>query len=153
MTFSVGVRICSVYVEMIGVRPPGSDLGRDRAVTGGSESGQQIQWPGIRKHVPGSCMHSACRARVISIPALLCVWLVMAQVVFPLLRLMGKVALVVKNRPANAGDIRDVGSIPGSARSPGEGNGTHSSILDWSIPWTEEPRGLQSTGSQRVRHD
>ena len=32
-------------------------------------------------------------------------------------------ALVVKNLPANSGDIRDVGSIPGSGRSPGEGNG------------------------------
>ena len=30
---------------------------------------------------------------------------------------------------------------------------THSSILTWRIPWTEEPGGLQSTGSQRVRHD
>ena len=30
---------------------------------------------------------------------------------------------------------------------------THSSILDWDIPWTEEPGGLQSVGSQRVRHD
>ena len=30
---------------------------------------------------------------------------------------------------------------------------THSSILAWKIPWTEEPGGLQSTGSQRVRHD
>ena len=30
---------------------------------------------------------------------------------------------------------------------------THSSILDWQIPWTEEPSGLQSTGLQRVRHD
>ena len=29
----------------------------------------------------------------------------------------------------------------------------HSSILAWRIPWTEEPGGLQSTGSQRVRHD
>ena len=29
---------------------------------------------------------------------------------------------------------------------------THSSILAWEIPWTEEPGGLQSTGSQRVRH-
>ena len=33
------------------------------------------------------------------------------------------VALVVKNLPANAGDIRDAGSIPGSERRPGEGNG------------------------------
>ena len=30
---------------------------------------------------------------------------------------------------------------------------THSSILAWGIPWTEEPGGLQSTGSQRVRHE
>ena len=47
----------------------------------------------------------------------------------------------------NAGDL---GSIPGSGRSPGEGNGYP---LAWSIPWTEEPGGLQSMGSQRVRHD
>ena len=30
---------------------------------------------------------------------------------------------------------------------------THSSILAWTIPWTEEPGGLQSMGSQRIRHD
>ena len=30
---------------------------------------------------------------------------------------------------------------------------THSTILAWRIPWTEEPGGLQSMGSQRVRHD
>ena len=30
---------------------------------------------------------------------------------------------------------------------------THSSVLAWKIPWTEEPGGLQSTGSQRVEHD
>ena len=30
---------------------------------------------------------------------------------------------------------------------------THSSVLAWSIPWTEEPGGLQSMGSQRVEHD
>ena len=34
-----------------------------------------------------------------------------------------------------------------------EGRATHSSILAWRIPWTEEPGGLQSMGSQRVRHD
>ena len=49
----------------------------------------------------------------------------------------------------NAGNL---GLIPGSGRSPGEGNTAHSSILAWRIPWTEESRGLQSTGSQRVRH-
>ena len=42
---------------------------------------------------------------------------------------------------------------PRSGRSPGGGNGTHSSTLAWRIPWTEEPGGLQSTGLQRVRHD
>ena len=35
----------------------------------------------------------------------------------------------------------------------GEEMATHSSILAWRIPWTEEPGGLQSMGSQRVRHD
>ena len=34
-----------------------------------------------------------------------------------------------------------------------EGMATHSSLLAWRIPWTEEPGGLQSTGLQRVRHD
>ena len=34
-----------------------------------------------------------------------------------------------------------------------EGMATHSSILAWKIPWTEEPGRLQSMGSQRVRHD
>ena len=40
------------------------------------------------------------------------------------------------------------GSIPGSGRSPGEGNGNHSSTLAWKIPWTEEPGGLQSMESE-----
>ena len=58
-------------------------------------------------------------------------------------------ALVVKNLPANAGDVRDVGSIPGLGRYPrGEGSATHSSILAWRIPWTEEPGGLQSVKLQ-----
>ena len=61
--------------------------------------------------------------------------------------------LVVKNSPANAGDIRNAGSIPGSGRSPGKGNDYHSSILAWRISWTEEPGGLQSIGLQKVRHD
>ena len=57
-------------------------------------------------------------------------------------------ALVVENPLANTGEARDTGSIPGSERSPGEGNATHSSILVWEIPWTEEPSGLQSMSSQ-----
>ena len=41
-----------------------------------------------------------------------------------------------------------------SPESPLEkGMATHSSILAWRIPWTEEPGGLQSMGSQRVGHD
>ena len=60
---------------------------------------------------------------------------------------------MAKNLPANAGDVRDVGSITGSGRSSGEGHAAHSNILAWRIPWTEEPGGLQSIGSQRVRHD
>ena len=43
---------------------------------------------------------------------------------------------------------RDVGSIPGSGRSPGDAMATHSSILAWRIPWTEEPGGQQSLASQ-----
>ena len=54
------------------------------------------------------------------------------------------VALMVKNLPADAGDLRDTGSIPGLGRSLGGGHATHSSILAWRIPWTEEPGGLQS---------
>ena len=34
-----------------------------------------------------------------------------------------------------------------------KGMATHSSVIAWRIPWTEEPDGLQSMGSQRVRHD
>ena len=64
-----------------------------------------------------------------------------------------QVALVVKNLPANAGNPRDTGSIRGSGRSPGEEMATHSTIVAWKIPWTEEPGGLQSMVSQRIRHD
>ena len=39
----------------------------------------------------------------------------------------------------NAGDLR---SVPGLGRSPGKGNGNHSSILAWRIPWTEKPDRL-----------
>ena len=56
--------------------------------------------------------------------------------------------LVVKNLPASAGDVREVGSIPGSGRSPGEGHGAPLSILAGRIPWTEKHDGLQSMGSQ-----
>ena len=55
-----------------------------------------------------------------------------------------------KESSCNAGNL---GSISGSGRFPGEGNGNPPSILAWEIPWTEEPSGLQSMGMQRVRHD
>ena len=61
--------------------------------------------------------------------------------------------LVAKNPPVNAGDIRNVGSIPGLEDPLEEGMATHSSILAWRSPWTEESGGLQSMGSQRVGHD
>ena len=60
---------------------------------------------------------------------------------------------VVENLPAKAEDRGDVGSVPGSGRSPGEGNGNHSSVPAEEIPWRKEPDKLQPMGSPRVRHD
>ena len=57
---------------------------------------------------------------------------------------------VVNNLPANAGDG---GSIPGLERSPGEGNSNLFKNSCLENPMAEEPGGLQSMGSQRVRHD
>ena len=62
-------------------------------------------------------------------------------------------ALVVKNPPAKAGGIRDMGSILGWEDALEEGMAIYSSILAWRIPWTEEPGGLQSTELQRIRRD
>ena len=57
---------------------------------------------------------------------------------------------VVKNLPANAGNtVRSLGQKDHLEKEMA----THSSILAWEIPWTEKPGGLQSVGSQRVRHD
>ena len=60
---------------------------------------------------------------------------------------------VMKKLPAKTGDGRDSGLIPGLGRSPGRGHVVYSSILVWGTPWTEEPGGLQSMGSQRVERD
>ena len=57
---------------------------------------------------------------------------------------------MVKNSPENA---RDAGLIPGSEDPLEEEMTTHSSILAWDIPWTGEPGGIQSMGSQRVGHN
>ena len=53
---------------------------------------------------------------------------------------------MVKNLPVNAGDL---GSIPGSGRSLEKEMPTHSGILAWPVPWTEEHGRLQSTGSPK----
>ena len=57
-----------------------------------------------------------------------------------------------KNLPANARDVRDAGSVPGFDPLEKE-MATHSNILAWKIPWTEEPGRLQSTELQRTGHD
>ena len=64
-----------------------------------------------------------------------------------------QVTLVVKNPPVNAGDVRDKIQSLDWEDLLEKGMATHSSILTWEIPWTEEPGGLQSMGSQKVRHD
>ena len=56
----------------------------------------------------------------------------------------------VKASARNAGNL---GSIHGLGRSPGERNGNPLQYSSWRIPWTEDPGGLQSTGSQRVGHN
>ena len=48
---------------------------------------------------------------------------------------------------ARSGDLREAGSVLGPGRPPKDGMATHSSVLAWRIPWTEEPVGLQFTGS------
>ena len=59
--------------------------------------------------------------------------------------------LVVKNPPAKAGDIRDMGVISGSGRSSGEGNGNPLQYSCLKNPMDREPGGLQSMGLHRVR--
>ena len=55
---------------------------------------------------------------------------------------------MVKNPPANAGYMRDAGSIPGLGRSPGVGPSNPLPYSCLENPWTEEPGGLQTMGSQ-----
>ena len=65
-----------------------------------------------------------------------------------------QVMLVVKNLLPNARDIRDAEFDPWVGKIPlEEGMATHSSILTWRIPWTEEPGGLRSIGSHRVGYN
>ena len=69
-----------------------------------------------------------------------------------LIRQLGphRASLVAQIATSNAGDL---GLIPGSGRSLEKEMASHSSTVAWTIPWMEEPGGLQSIGSQRVGQD
>ena len=58
---------------------------------------------------------------------------------------------MVKTLPASAGDMGNSGLIPGSGRSLEKEMATHSSMLEWKIPWTEEPGGLQSMEKSQIQ--
>ena len=60
---------------------------------------------------------------------------------------------MVKNLTDNAGDIRDVGSIPGLGDTLEKEMAAHPSTLAERISWTEELVGPRPTGSQRARHN
>ena len=62
-------------------------------------------------------------------------------------------ALVVKNLPANAEDKRNMGRSVGPGDPLEEGMATHSSILAWRVPWTEEPGRMKFRVLHRVGHD
>ena len=65
-----------------------------------------------------------------------------------------QVALVVKNPPANVGDTKDMGSIPGSGRAPARRAWQSTLVLLLGeSPWKMDYSGLHSIGSQRVGHD
>ena len=60
---------------------------------------------------------------------------------------LSSISPVFKNLPANAGDAGDLGSVPGSGRSPGVGNGNP---LQYKIPWTGELVGYSSRGHKEL---
>ena len=64
-----------------------------------------------------------------------------------------QVALEANNLLANAGDIEMLVQSLDQEDPLEQGVATLSSVLDWKIPWTEEPGGLQSVGLKRIRHD
>ena len=101
----------------------------------------------------GRTWHFHCRGQV---------WSLVWEIRFHKLQSMPKgkknkkasqVALVVKSPSASSGDIRHMGLIPGSGRSPGGGYGNPFQYSCLENLWTEEPGGLQSIALQRVRHD
>ena len=78
------------------------------------------------------------------------VWFIDHRWIFQIFQFWKIDLTVVRNPHTNAGDT---GLIPGLERSPLEKEmATHSSVLAWEIPWTDEPGGLQSTRLQRVKH-
>ena len=135
--------------------------GRGQAVA----SGEELAWilsslllagscrvtrahPDIRPEDLKSSMGSDMQARVPPGPpdhSVLCKFLTLG----PSPGWAPQVAPVVRDPPVNAGDLRDCGVWSLGREDPLEkGMATHSNILAWRIPWTEEPGGLQSTGSQ-----
>ena len=72
---------------------------------------------------------------------------------FPKLHRMKFLLQAVKDFPSEAVVKRDAGSIPGWERSPGGGNDNPLQYSCLENPWTQEPGGLQSMGSQRVRYN
>ena len=67
--------------------------------------------------------------------------------------MVSQVELVVKNLSANVGEVREPGTILGSGRSPGGGNGYPIQCSCLENPRNRKPGGLPSVGSHRVRHD
>ena len=68
-------------------------------------------------------------------------------------RTASQVAVVVKNLPASAGDVKDEGSVSRQEDPLEKEMATHSSIFAWRILCSEEPDGLQSMRSRKVRRD
>ena len=68
-------------------------------------------------------------------------------------KLASQVAVVAKNLPANSGDLETRVQSLGPEDPLEKGTATHSSILVWRIPWTEDPGGLWSMELQRIEHD
>ena len=62
-------------------------------------------------------------------------------------------AIMVKNPPVNAEDLRDMGSVPGPGRSLEEGMPTHSSILAWESHGQRSLAGYSPGGSKRIGHN
>ena len=89
------------------------------------------------------CVPSYCKTRVVC--CLISCQLVSNSFATPWTVHKGVPSDLVKHPPTHAGDRRDRDLIPASGRSPGGEMATHSSVLAWKIPWTEELGGLQST--------